>query len=160
MWKLLKVAVSGIAIGIAFLMLGYVGIYYISGEKIFVQEIALLGQIKTLQSQLVITGISGMLIALSMYYYIEKTMTHEEKATYKIVLGVLFLTVVSIIAIMLIDTMNENIADMMIIIATTLVCAYALANSIRTLWYDVSSSINKKNNENKEKNTQEPEKGN
>ena len=57
-------------------MLGYVGIYYLSGENIFVKEIAELGKIETLQSQLIIAGISGMLISLSIYY-LEKTMTKE-----------------------------------------------------------------------------------
>ena len=96
MWKLVKVIVSGMAIGMAFLMLGYMGIYYLSGETIFAQEIALLGNIKTLQSQLLITGISGILIALSIYY-IENTMADENAGTYKVVLGTIFLTVSAII---------------------------------------------------------------
>ena len=40
MKNLWKVIISGIAIGIAFLMLGYIGIYYLSGENIFVKEIS------------------------------------------------------------------------------------------------------------------------
>lgn len=159
MWNLVKVLVSGMAIGMAFLMFGYIGIYYMSGEVVFVQEIAQLGQIKTLQSQLFITGISGMLIALSIYY-IEKTMTKGNSEAYKVVLGAIFLTISAIIAMILIETMNENIADMLVILSATLVCAYAFVNSIRTLLYDVSSSKNKKNDEDKEKNAQEPEKGN
>ena len=149
MKSLLKVIFSGISIGIAFLMLGYVGIYYISGEAIFVQEIALLGEIKTLQTQLLITGISGMLIALSMYY-IEKIMINEKAETYKVALGGIFLTVSAIIAMMLNERMNENISDMMIVISATFVCIYAFINSIRTLWRDVSLNKNKKNDENKE----------
>lgn len=152
MKNLWKVILSGIAIGIAFLMLGYVGIYYLSGEEIFVNEIAELGKIETLQSQLVITGISGMLISLSIYF-IEKTMTKENTDTYKVVLGAIFLTVSAIITIMLIETMNENIADMMVILSATFVSAYALLNGIRTLWYDISLRI-------KEKQLHETEKGN
>lgn len=151
MKNLWKVILSGIAIGIAFLMLGYVGIYYLSGEEIFVKEIAELGKIETLQSELIITGICGMLIALSIYF-IEKTMTKEEVATYKVILGAIFLTVSAIITIMLIETMNENIADMLVILSATFVSAYALLNGIRTLWYDISSRI-------KEKQTHETEKG-
>lgn len=157
MWDLIKVIASGMAIGIAFLMFGYIGIYYISGETVFVQEIALLGEIKILQSQLFITGISGILIALSMYY-IEKTMTKENAETYKVVLGVIFLTVSAIIAMMLNEKMNENISDMMIVISATLVCVYAFINGIRTLAHGIS--LNKKNDENKEQQIQEPEKGN
>lgn len=159
MWKLLKVVVSGMSIGIAFLMLGYIGIYYLSGEVIFVQEIAELGKIKILQSQLLITGISGMLIALSIYY-IENTMSKGDTETYKIILGVIFLTVSAIIAMMLNERMNENISDMMIVISATLVCVYAFINGIRTLLYDMSSNKNKKNDENKEEHIQETEKGN
>ena len=145
MWKLVKVIVSGMAIGMAFLMFGYMGIYYLSGETIFTQEIALLGNIKTLQSQLMITGISGMLIALSIYY-IENTMADENAETYKVVLGTVFLTVSAIIAMMLNQKMNENISDMMIVISAILVCTYAFVNGIRTLLRD--------------KNAQEIEKGN
>lgn len=159
MWKLLKVIVSGMAIGIAFLMLGYIGIYYLSGETIFVQEIALLGEIETLQSQLLITGISGMLIALSIYY-IEKTIAKGNAETYRVVLGLIFLTISAIIAMMLNERMNENISDMMIAISATLVCVYAFINGIRTLWYDIRSNNKKNNDENKEKQILEPEKGN
>ena len=152
MKNLWKVILSGIAIGIAFLMFGYVGIYYLSGEEIYVKEIAELGKIETLQSQLVVTGISGMLISLSIYY-IEKTMTKEDVTTYKVVLGAIFLTVSAIIAIMLTETMNENIADMMVILSATLVSAYALLNGVRTLLYDINSRIT-------EKQIHETEKGN
>ena len=157
MWNLIKVIITGMAIGMAFLMFGYMGIYYVSGEAVFVQEIALLGEIKTLQSQLFITGISGILIALSMYY-IEKTIARENAETYRIVLGLVLLTVSAIIAMMLNEKMNENISDMMIVISATLVCVYAFINGIRTLVHDISS--NKKNDENKEEQIQEPEKGN
>ena len=153
MWKLVKVIISGIAIGMAFLMLGYIGIYHLSGETVFVKEIALLGEIKTLQSQLFITGISGMLIALSIYY-IEKTMADEIVETYKVVLGTVFLTVSAIIAMMLNQLMNENISDMMIVISATLVCIYAFVNGVRTLLRDIALS------KIKEEHIQETEKGN
>ena len=157
MWKLLKVIVSGMAIGITFLMFGYMGIYYVSGEAMFAQEIALLSEIQTLQSQLFITGISGILIALSMYY-IEKTMANRNAETYKIVLGLTFLTVSALIAMMLNERMNENISDMMVVISAILVCVYAFINGIRTLVYNINS--NTKKNEDKEEQIQEPEKGN
>ena len=155
MWKLVKVIVSGISIGIAFLMLGYIGIYYTSGETIFIQEINLLGEIQTLQNQLFITGISGMLIALSIYY-IEKTMARGNTETYRVILGLVFLTVSSIIAMMLNQKMNQNISDMMIMISATLVCIYAFVNGIRTVIYDMQL---KKNYE-KQQELKEPEKGN
>ena len=151
MWNLIKVIITGMAIGMAFLMFGYIGIYYLSGEAIYMQEIALLGEIRTLQSQLFITGISGILIALSMYY-IEKTMVKGNVETYKLVLGLTFLTISALIAMMLNERMNENISDMMIVISASLVCLYAFINSIRTLIYNISS--------NKEQQIQEPEKGN
>ena len=150
MWNLLKVVVSGMAIGMAFLMFGYIGIYYVSGEAAFTQEIALLGEIKTLQSQLFITGISGILIALSIYY-IEKTMKKENVETYRVVIGLIFLTVSAIIAMMLNERMNENISDMMVVISATLVCVYAFINSIRAVLRDI---ISNKKSENKEKNRQ------
>ena len=150
MKNLWKVIISGIAIGIAFLMLGYIGIYYLSGENIFVKEIAELGNIETLQSQLLITGISGMLISLSIYY-LEKTMKKENVSTYKVVLGAIFLTVSAIITIMLIGKMNEGISDMMIILSAAFVSAYALLNGIRTLWYDVKERIKEKQEQNTEK---------
>lgn len=155
MWKILKVIVSGMAIGMAFLMFGYIGIYYLSGEAIYVQEIALLGNIQTLQSQLFITGISGILIALSIYY-IEKTMARGNTETYRVILGLAFLTVSSIIAMMLNQKMNQNISDMMIMISATLVCIYAFVNGIRTVIYDMQL---KKNYE-KQQEQKEPEKGN
>ena len=154
MWKLVKVIVSGMAIGMAFLMFGYMGIYYLSGETIFTKEIALLGDIKTLQSQLMITGISGILIALSIYY-IENTMADENAETYKVVLGTVFLTISAIIAMMLNQKMNENISDMMIVISAILVCAYAFTNGIRTVLRDINT-----NKKIKDKNAQEIEKGN
>ena len=153
MWKLLKVIVSGISIGIAFLMIGYIGIYYVSGEATFMQEINLLRDIKILQNQLLITGISGMLIALSIYY-IEKTMANENAETYKVVLGTVFLTVSAIIAMMLNQLMNENISDMMIVISASLVCIYAFVNSVRTLLRDRTLS------KSKEEHIKETEKGN
>ena len=154
MWKLLKVIVSGISIGIAFLMLGYMGIYYLSGEVIFVQEINLLVNIKTLQNQLFITGISGMLIALSIYY-IETTMAKENAETYRVVLGLIFLTATALIAMMLNQTMSQNISDMMVVISASLVCLYAFINTVRTVLRDIS--LNKKHKEEKIKET---EKGN
>jgi len=159
MKNLVKVIISGMATGIAFLMLGYVGVYYVSGEAVFVEEIALLGEIQTLQSQLLITGISGILLALSMYY-IEKIMSQENPKDYKVVLGVILLTVSAIIAMMLIDNMSINISDMLVVFSAILVCAYALFNCIRTLFKDLISRINKKKEEKKEKDIQEAEKGN
>lgn len=147
MWNLIKVIVTGMAIGMAFLMFGYVGIYYVSGETVFMQEIASLEQIEILQSQLFITGISGILIALSMYY-IEKTMSNANAPMYKLVLGLTFLTVSALVAMMLNEKMNEYISDMMIVISASLVCLYAFINSIRTLRYNTKSNI--KNEENKE----------
>lgn len=156
MWNLIKVIVTGMAIGITFLMFGYIGIYYVSGETVFMQEIAALGEIKTLQSQLFITGISGILIALSMYY-MEKTMTNSDVPTYKLVLGLTFLTVSALIAMMLNEKMSQNISDMMIVISAALVCLYAFINGIRTFSYNHNLS---EKTENKEEQIQEPEKGN
>ena len=156
MWNLIKVIVTGLAIGITFLMVGYMGIYYISGETVFVQEITSLGEIQTLQSQVFITGISGILIALSMYY-IEKTMSNANEPTYKLVLGLTLLTISSLIAMMLNQKMNQNISDMMIVISASLVCLYAFINGIRTFLYNRKLS---EKTENKEEQTQEPEKGN
>ena len=156
MWNLIKVIVTGLAIGITFLMFGYIGIYYISGEAVFVEEIVLLGEIQTLQSQVFITGISGILIALSMYY-IEKTMSNANAPTYKLVLGLTLLTISSLIAMMLNQKMNQNISDMMIVISASLVCLYAFINGIRTFLYNRKLS---EKTENKEEQTQEPEKGN
>lgn len=150
MKNLAKVIFSGTAIGIALLMLGYVSIYYVSGQEIFAKEIVQLTNIKTLQSQLMITGISGMLIALSMYF-IEKTMKQQDAATYKIVLGAVLLTISAIFAMMLNEKMNENISDMMVVISAILVCAYAFINSIRVLLMNMN--INKDD-------SQESEKGN
>lgn len=156
MWNLIKVIVTGMAIGITFLMFGYIGIYYVSGETIFMQEIAALGEIKTLQSQLLITGISGILIALSMYY-IEKTMTNSEAPTYKLVLGLTFLTVSALIAMMLNEKMSQNISDMMIVISAALVCLYAFINGIRTFSYNHNL---REKTEDIEEQIKEPEKGN
>ena len=156
MWNLIKVIVTGLAIGITFSMVGYMGIYYISGETVFVQEITSLGEIQTLQSQVFITGISGILIALSMYY-IEKTMSNANEPTYKLVLGLTLLTISSLIAMMLNQKMNQNISDMMIVISASLVCLYAFINGIRTFLYNRKLS---EKTENKEEQTQEPEKGN
>lgn len=156
MWNLIKAIVTGMAIGITFLMFGYIGIYYISGETVFVQEIASLGEIQTLQSQLFITGISGILIALSMYY-IEKTMSTANASTYKLILGLTFLTISSLIAMMLNQKMNQNISDMMIVISASLVCLYAFINGIRTFSYNHNL---RDNTEDKEEQIQEPEKGN
>ena len=150
MKNLWKVIISGIAIGIAFLMLGYIGIYYLSGENIFVKEIAELAKIETLQSQLFITGISGMLISLSIYY-LEKTMIKEDVTTYKVVLGAILLTISSIATIILIQKMNEGISDMMVILSAAFVSAYALLNGIRTLWYDIKERIKQKQEQNTEK---------
>ena len=150
MKNLWKVIISGIAIGIAFLMLGCIGIYYLSGENIFLKEIAELGKIETLQSQLLITGISGMLISLSIYY-LEKTMIKEDVTTYKVVLGAILLTISGIATIILIQKMNEGISDMMVILSAAFVSAYALLNGIRTLWYDIKEGIKQKQEQNTEK---------
>ena len=150
MKNLWKVIISGIAIGIAFLMLGYIGIYYLSGENIFVKEITELGKIEILQSQLLITGISGMLISLSIYY-LEKTMIKEDVTTYKVVLGAILLTISGIATIILIQKMNEGISDMMVILSAAFVSAYALLNGIRTLWYDIKERIKPKQEQNTEK---------
>ena len=150
MKNLWKVIISGIAIGIAFLMLGYIGIYYLSGENIFVKEIEELEKIETLQSQLLITGISGMLISLSIYY-LEKTMIKEDVTTYKVVLGAIFLTISGIATIILIQKMNVGISDMMVILSAAFVSAYALLNGIRTLWYDIKERIKPKQEQNTEK---------
>ena len=150
MKNLWKVIISGIAIGIAFLMLGYIGIYYLSGENIFVKEITELGKIEILQSQLLITGISGMLISLSIYY-LEKTMIKEDVTIYKVVLGAILLTISGIATIILIQKMNEGISDMMVILSATFVSAYALLNGIRTLWYDIKEGIKQKQEQNTEK---------
>lgn len=157
MKKVIKVAISGISIGIAFLMIGYIGIYYTLGEKIFVQEITELSQIKNLECNLIITGISGLLLSLSIYF-VEQTMKQEKTNGYKVVLSVIFLIISAIISMMLIQKMSIDIADMLVIFSASLVSMYALFNCIRILWKDVTSILEQKKEKNEQ--SQNPEKGN
>lgn len=160
MKNLIKVIISGIAIGITFLMMGYVGIYYALGETFFIKEITELSQIGVLKYQLAITGLSGMLLTLS-FYFVEKTMSQYKTNNYKVMFSIIFLTISAIISMMLTEQLNENISDMLVIMYAIIVCLYALFNCARTFIKDVmSSSNNKKDKVEKENNSQETEEGN
>lgn len=59
----------GFAVGVTLLMVAYAGIYFIIGENTFQNEICQLQNIKTLITQVVVTGIAYYLLFISFHIF-------------------------------------------------------------------------------------------
>lgn len=59
----------GFTVGVTLLMVAYASVYFIAGESIFKNEISQLQNIKTLLTQVVVTGIAYYLLFISFHIF-------------------------------------------------------------------------------------------
>ena len=64
MKKILLKSLSGFTLGVTLLIMAYVSVYFISGENTFIAEIQQLQNIKTLITQVIVSGIAYYLLAI------------------------------------------------------------------------------------------------
>ena len=157
MKELIKSSLIGALIGIAILMLCYVGVYYIEGKEVYENEILQLTQIEVLQSQLILTAFYGALFVTTMNSA-AKLIQNENKKVYNPMLGSIVVIIVECIfvfSIYYIGQFSKNIKSMIVISNALLLGIYFLLKCVMIFWEEII--INKKI---KEKNAQQPEKGN
>ena len=68
MKKILLKSLSGFTLGVTLLIMAYVSVYFISGENTFIAEIQQLQNIKTLITQVIVSGIAYYLLAILLNY--------------------------------------------------------------------------------------------
>ena len=157
MRNLIRTIFVGVLIGIAILMLSYLGIYYIEGQDVFEKEILQLAQGTVLQNQLIVVAFYGSLFATVMSI-VTKLVENKNKTSYKPILGCILFVIVGCILIFLLNYMgqfSENIKSMIIISTVLVLAVYPIVKCV-TIFIE-QFIINKKI---KEKNAQEIEKGN
>ena len=157
MKNLLKVIFIGAMLGIVVLMLSYLGIYYVEGQGIYEQEILQLTQADILQNQLIVGAFYGALFVTEIFILTELT-KNENKQFYKPILASIVLILAEFIfvfSIYYIGQFSDNIKMMIVIISHFVFGIYALVMCVKLFLEEFF--INKKI---KEKNLQEPEKGN
>lgn len=157
MKNLVKSILIGASTGIVILMLSYVGVYHIEGQEVFEKEILQLTQENVLQNQLIVAAFYGALFVTALSIT-TRLIQNENKTVYKPILGSVLFVVMEIIIIFSMDYIggfSENIKSMLEISNVLLLGVYLLAKCAMTFLDEFF--INKKI---KEKNSQEPEKGN
>lgn len=108
MKKILLKSLSGFTLGVTLLIVAYTSIYFISGENTFITEIQQLQNIKTLITQVIVSGIAYYLLAVLLNYYKEYNEKYATSNPYKFV----FITIVAFILLLLVMTYalgNTNI---------------------------------------------------
>lgn len=128
-----KIILIGSTVGVTGLMIAYLGVYYIAGNEVFVQEISNLEQIKILQSQLATIACIGVLISLSVYY-VESVRSSKKQSAYKLTGAILLLLMSFGITLLIgehIGQFSENISDMIVIIETVALAGYCLIRIVK-----------------------------
>ena len=154
MKKILLKSLSGFTLGITLLVIAYASVYFISGENTFIIEIQQLQNIKTLITQVIVSGIAYYLLAILLNCYKEFNEKYARSKPYKFV----FITIVTFIILVLImfcvlgnaNIYSKNIEMLNIIIV---VCIYALTGLIFCIRNSIDKNlVNKFNQKLQEKN--------
>lgn len=154
MKKILLKSLSGFTLGITLLITAYASVYFISGENTFIIEIQQLQNIKTLITQVIVSGIAYYLLAILLNCYKEFNEKYARSKPYKFV----FITIVTFILLVLImfcvlgnaNIYSQNIEMLNIIIV---VCIYALTGLIFCIRNSIDKNlVNKFNQKLQEKN--------
>ena len=154
MKKILLKSLSGFTLGVTLLVIAYASVYFISVENTFIIEIQQLQNIKTLITQVIVSGIAYYLLAILLNCYKEFNEKYARSKPYKFV----FLTIVTFILLVLImfcvlgnaNIYSKNIEMLNIIIV---VCIYALTVLIFCIRNSIDKNlVNKFNQKLQEKN--------
>mgnify|MGYP004595304975 FL=1 len=154
MKKILLKSLSGFTLGVTLLVIAYASVYFISGENTFIIEIQQLQNIKTLITQVIVSGIAYYLLAILLNCYKEFNEKYARSKPYKFV----FITIVTFILLVLImfcvlgnaNIYSKNIEMLNIIIV---VCIYALTGLIFCIRNSIDKNlVNKFNQKLQEKN--------
>ena len=154
MKKILLKSLSGFTLGVTLLVIAYASVYFISGENTFIIEIQQLQNIKTLITQVIVSGIAYYLLAILLNCYKEFNEKYARSKPYKFV----FITIVTFIILVLImfcvlgnaNIYSKNIEMLNIIIV---VCIYALTGLIFCIRNSIDKNlVNKFNQKLQEKN--------
>ena len=154
MKKILLKSLSGFTLGITLLVIAYASVYFISGENTFIIEIQQLQNIKTLITQVIVSGIAYYLLAILLNCYKEFNEKYARSKPYKFV----FITIVTFILFILVmfcvlgntNIYSKNIEMLNIIIV---VCIYALTGLIFCIRNSIDKNlVNKFNQKLQEKN--------
>ena len=154
MKKILLKSLSGFTLGVTLLVIAYASVYFISGENTFSIEIQQLQNIKTLITQVIVSGIAYYLLAILLNCYKEFNEKYARSKPYKFV----FITIVTFILLVLImfcvlgnaNIYSKNIEMLNIIIV---VCIYALTGLIFCIRNSIDKNlVNKFNQKLQEKN--------
>lgn len=133
MKKLLFRIVLGFLLGISLLMVAYLGIYYVAGQDTFNSLILKLTDINVFQNQILIVGLSGIMISFAVYI-IEKTLEEDKKSPKKSISSLILLLLsffASIFLIKSLGTFDVPMQDMLIIIFTVLFSLYCLLHCVQ-----------------------------
>lgn len=149
MKDLLKISILGFMVGVVFLILGYLGVYYISGQEIYEKEILQLTNITTLQQQLAIVGVNGIMLGLAGYY-ISKVRSTDKKSFVKDFsagVGGLIVFIITIVLLINAKEFDEVMANMIMIIEAIIMMAYLLINCIKEFLNEfiINKKIKEKN---------------
>ena len=154
MKKILLKSLSGFTLGVTLLVIAYASVYFISVENTFIIEIQQLQNIKTLITQVIVSGIAYYLLAILLNCYKEFNEKYARSKPYKFV----FITIVTFILLVLImfcvlgnaNIYSKNIEMLNIIIV---VCIYALTVLIFCIRNSIDKNlVNKFNQKLQEKN--------
>lgn len=151
--KVLVNSLAGFTVGVTLLIVAYTSVYFISGENTFQNEIAQLQNIKTLITQIIVSGIAYYLLFIN--FHIFSIMQNKELKEqymkihpYRFVLtesiGTLIFIFFSIFMISNTHIYSENIKDLNIIL---LVSTYAIIGLCIILKCTVENYLLKKINQ-------------
>ena len=150
--KILLSSLIGFPIGVTLLMIGYVCIYFISGESVFYSEISQLQNIHTLIYQLIITGFAYYLLLIA--FNIISNLNNNKNATDKYVVehpykSILIISLSSLFFILILTLFDINIfsENMKIMNSIMMVLTFVLETLIFVIRSTIENNVIKKINQ-------------
>lgn len=136
MKKILLKSLFGFTLGITLLVMAYASIYFISGEDVFIAEMQQLQNIKTLITQVLVSGVAYFIIIALLYtanYVSENYLTNNPYKYMSTV--ILFLVILLLVMFFILGNTNiysENISTVNIIIIILAYVTYGIIFCIMT----------------------------
>lgn len=153
MKKILLKSLFGFTLGVTLLVMAYVSIYFVSGEDVFIVEIQQLQNIKTLITQVLISGMAYFIIIalLNASSYVSET--YHKTNPYKVIsITILVFVIMLLVMFFLLGNTNiysENISSVNVIIIVLVYASYGIIFGIITFFQ--KNLIHKINQKLKEK---------
>lgn len=137
MKKILFNTLLGFCVGITFLMLAYLGIYYIEGQETFASLVFKLGDVSIFQSQLLIVGFISTMLSFVFYFANEakETIVENKISPTKLITTIILAILTFVFSTLFIKNsgiFDQAIAYALLIIEIAIIGFYSLFQCVQS----------------------------